>query len=207
MRIRQALSFVTLCFILGFEAKLGWGGTIEYGWRGLLLPSGPSDPWNVGAAGTDFELRIVVRNDAVDILDHNVEFAGFGVESAELRLDGDLVPFVGDGLIDCTDNEAGRIDVFSFTGDFQQLGQTLEIGSAVTLPVSAFELRQLVEAPPSFATQPNLMRASCCGGTYGTVVPSGNIVSVSVPEPNLVSSVAVYIGVMIAFVARRQSRM
>lgn len=182
--IKLLLAAVVLCATFCLPSR---ATQIEYSWSGLILHD-ELDPWQYGAEAKDFHLHVDVSSDAPDEYDQNVELTGFYTTNVDLKIDGQTVPYAGHGFIDFADNTAGFGDIVTFEGDFTQLGQTLEIGSVVVLPVSTFALTQLLEPPPLFAPIENMDRASCCGGPYTAVVPAGNFVSV-VPEPSAASMI------------------
>lgn len=172
------------------------GGQIKYSWSGQLVPNS-SDPWQLGDGGKPFTLDVVIPLDAADRQHVNVEFAAFDGDSARLTLDGQEVMYVGGANLDFTDNWGGLFDIVSFGGNFQRLGETIEIGSSVFLPLPTFQFFRTLEPPPFFQSTSEGIGGVCCGGAYAAVVLAGAFVSV-VPEGNSMTNLALG-GVIVAF--------
>lgn len=171
--------------VLHYLAAQAVAGHIRYSWSGQLVPNS-SDPWQLGDGGKPFTLDVVIPLDAVDRHHVNVEFAAFDGDSARLTLDGQEVSYVGGANLDFTDNWGGLLDIVSFGGNFQRLGETIEFGSSVFLPLPTFEFFRTLEPPPFFESTSEGIGGVCCGGAYAAVVSAGTLVSV-VPEPSSVS--------------------
>jgi hypothetical protein len=119
------------------------------------------------------------------LFDLNVEFAAFEVDSARCLLRGEEITFVGPGFIDFTDHRTGQIDILSFSGAFRRLGTTVEIGSAVSLPIETLQFFKDVERPPRFEPTLSVFQTAYgVPGPYVGLVARGEIVS-AVPEPAL----------------------
>ncbi|MEX2310144.1 MAG: hypothetical protein WD738_21405 [Pirellulales bacterium] len=159
-----------------------FANTIRYSWSGQLVPSGEDDPWQIGEQGQPFALDLAVSSTASDLLDANVEFAAFDVDEARFVLGGDELLFSGNGNVDFTDNHAGLFDLLVFHGDFERLGQIIDIGSLTVLPMASFQFSQTIESPPLFPSTINLDRSACCGGLYTSIIAAGSAVRV-VGEP------------------------
>lgn len=155
---------------------------IHYSWSGILVPSNTDYPWQLGLGGQPFLLNVTVPFDALDLADLDVEFAAFDVTQARLLLSGQEVPFIGNGTIDFRDNGTGMLDLRGFHGDFRQLGETIAIGSLVTLPMNTIQFSHTIEPPPFFSSTENILRAACCGGPYTSIVAPGSPISV-IAEP------------------------
>jgi hypothetical protein len=146
-------------------------------------------------------LDVEVSENASDLLDLNVEFAAFSVDSVHFTIDGNVVTYVGDGILDFTDNHAGLFDIVVFTGKFQSLGDFIEIGSSIAVPPDTFQLSQAVAAPPHFDHTTNSTKSSGGGqGPYTCIVPAGTDVLVS-PEPATLGQFA--IALMLHAIQRR----
>jgi hypothetical protein len=138
-------------------------------------------------------LDIVVSRHATDLFDLNLEFAAHEIDNARLRLEDREIHFVGSGIIDFTDNSSGLSDLLVFHGNFEHLGVVIDLGSAVALPPSTFQLSQFLEPPPLFGSTAETSGGVCCGGVYAAVVAEGTQLVV-IPEPtssNLLSAVAI----------------
>ena len=136
----------------------------------------------IAELGKPFDLNVIVENDTTDLFAVELEFAVFVVASARLSVEGQLVPYIGNGSIDFTDDWSGMFDLVTFSGEFEISGLTTEIGSLVALPTSTFHFGSVVEPPPVFGLAENAADASCCGNDYTTFVPAGNLI-MAVPEP------------------------
>lgn len=175
---------------------------IQYSWAGTIVPTGAADPWLIGAQGQPFALDGTVSSGASDLLYVDVQFAAFNIESAHLLVGGQSVPYIGDGVIDFTDNSAGSSDLVTLGGKFQRFGETVEVESLVVLHPATFEFIQSIEPPPLFASTANVDRAACCGGTYTLIVEPGSAVTV-IPEPaSIVNGV---VAVLLVMAAQRRS--
>jgi hypothetical protein len=152
------------------------------------------DPWKIGNQFKQFELEVTVSDQASDLHYVNVEFAAFETGNVRLRLAGEWINYAGNGVIDFSDNSLVGYDLIVFSGDFEHLGRTVEIGSGFTLPESTFDFAQLVEVPPLFQESTVVDRSSCCGGPYTTIVAAETLVS-GVPES---SSIVLLIGLGVA---------
>jgi hypothetical protein len=180
---RGIVLIVALAFVLAI-CRPGAAGPIEYAWSGLLVPPGATRS-QIAELGKPFDLHVVVENDAADYFALELVFAGYFVSSVELRVEDQLVPYVGNGFIDFTDDWSAMLDLVVFNGEFEISGETTEIGSLAALPTSTFQFGQLAEPPPVFGPAVNADVSSCCGGGYTTVVPAGNLVT-AVPEPGTI---------------------
>src|SRR3954452_18024785 len=90
-----------------------------------------------------------------------------------MSISGQNVAYIGNGVIDFTDNSNGVFDLVLISGKFQRFGQTVEIESTVDLNPATFAFTQLSEAPPNFASTANADRITCCGSTYTLIVEGG----------------------------------
>jgi hypothetical protein len=202
-RLIRAVLAAGALFVLQLHLVPAYASVIQYSWSGRLVPSGSDDPWQTGEEGQHFEIEIAVPRTATDLFDLNVEIAVNPVDSARLFLNGQEVTFAGSENIEFTDDASGRFDLVVFYGNFERLGQTIEIGSLVVLPENSFQLSHLIEPPPFFPSTANLDRAACCGGPYTSIVAAGIPVNV-VPEP-----VSTFVGAVLGFVVivtRRRNR-
>ena len=177
-RLVWVVVLLALYVCLGAPAR---AGQFQYAWSGKLLHDGV-DPWQIGPEGANFELSFTVAEDAHDLFDTNIEYAAFWVVSAQLKLDSEVIPYVGNGYVEFDDYPDGIFDLVMFGGEFAKLGQTMEIGTVAALPTSTFTLTELVETPLVFAPTATATQGGCCGGTYTGIVPAGIIVT-AVPEP------------------------
>lgn len=191
--------------LLSMRSVCAVASVVHYSWSGNLVPSGSDDPWQLGPQGQPFVLEVAISLDAPDLLDLNVEFAAFELDDASLLLDNQQLTFVGNGNIDFTDDWSGLLDLVVFHGDFERLGQIIEIGSAVSLPTSTYAFTQMIESPPHFASTENVDRTTCCGGTYTSIVALGSPVS-AVPEPSTAFLLGVSIIPLFASLRSRFSR-
>jgi hypothetical protein len=192
---RLPATVVTVLALFAFQFQDGFAqaSQVRYSWSGTMLLSGSDDPWLLGELGKSFELEIAVSRDAADLSDLDVEFAAFATDDVRFLLGGQEVALVGNGLIDFTDDWSGLVDLLVFHGEFERLGHTIEIGSLAALPKESFQFSNDIEPPPFFPSTANVDRATCCGGTYASVVAADTAVIV-VPEP---SSAAIVIGSII----------
>jgi hypothetical protein len=172
---------------------------IQYSWVGTIVPTSTADPWFIGAQGQPFSLDGRVSGGAPDIHNVDVQFAAFNLAHAHLVVGGQSASYQGGGAIDFSDNSAGTFDIIVLGGQFQRLGETVEVESAVALHPAAFEFTQTVESPPFFASTANVDRAACCGGTYILIVEAGSAVTV-VPEP----APLIHYGVVLILAMRRR---
>jgi len=183
-RTNWALASLVLSMAIGSETR---AYEIQYSWSGTIVPTGANDPWSIGVQGQPFSLSSIVSSSAPDLSSSDVQFATFNVDSAQLAINGQDVPYVGNGVIDFTDNSSATFDLLRVGGNFQRSGQTLEIESLVDLSPATFAFTQNSEPPPLFSSTTNVESASCCGGAYTLIVDAGSAVKV-VPEPaNIVS--------------------
>jgi hypothetical protein len=176
---RLLIGFAVLTFLVTAHSA---NGELTYSWSGTLFLNGASDPWNLGSQGSSFSLSVSVSDLAVDMLPGNTDFAAFAIDDARLIVGAQTIPYVANGVLDFTDNEAGTTDIVTFNGDFDKLGNLVEIGSNAALPLSTFQFQNSSEKPPYFASANVDQTSGCCGGIYGSVVPAGALVTV-VPEP------------------------
>jgi hypothetical protein len=170
-----------MCLAVPHAAR---AGVVAYSWSGTLLPSKADDPWSIGPAGQEFELRALVQEDAPDYFNTNLEYSAYSLASAEFLLAGQPLAYIRDGFIDFTDNEASLYDIITFNGVFQRGGIEIELGSIVALLPDTFTLAQLEEPPPVFGMTTNATRAGCCGRTYASIVAPG-VAVLAVPEPRI----------------------
>jgi hypothetical protein len=177
-----AILIVAASVAVLFQPCAGSASQIGYSWSGQILPTADDDPWQIGEHGQAFVLNVAVPSNASDLSDVNVEFAAFTVDYAKLALEGEDIPFSGNGIIDFTDNSLVGYDLLVFSGEFQHFEQSIEIGFAVVLLPETFKFFDKIEPPPYFSSTTNTLGAVCCGGRYATVVAAGAIVTV-VPEP------------------------
>ena len=174
--------FVIACGLFPATFCLKSNADIQYSWGGTIVPTGTNDPWLIGQQGQPFSLSGAVPSDVTDDLFDSIQFAAFNLTHADLVVDGEPVPYVGNGYVDFTDNSGGTFDVVVIGGEFQWFGTKIGIGSAVALNPSTFSFTQASESLPVFPSTMNVDHVTCCGGTYTFIVEAGSVVTI-VPEP------------------------
>jgi hypothetical protein len=165
-----------------FQCIPAYPSQVRYSWSGRLVPAGDDDPWLIHQQGEAFDLSVTVSSGALDLSQFDVEFAAFEVDNAQLFVQGQEIAYLGNGVLDFTDNSAVGYDLIVFAGDFQQFEQVIEIDSAVILLPDTFQFLQQIHQPPYFSSTANTLRITCCGGPYASIVAEGATVTV-VPEP------------------------
>jgi hypothetical protein len=144
-------SIFTGILSLGLPVQTSFG-EFHYSWSGTLVANGSNDPWNIGEDGASFTLNVQVPREAPDLFDMEAEFAAYRASNATFLLEGEEVPLVGPArTIEFLDNLGGNSDLIIFTGTFIRMGEAVEVGSGVTLPLATLGFRRLMETPPQWA--------------------------------------------------------
>jgi hypothetical protein len=204
MKLYASCAFACIVFS-GVRGPTSNASEIQYAWAGTIISTGANDPWLIGPQGQPFSIAASVSSSSADLSSSDVQFATFNLDSAEMTVSGQKVGYIGNGIIDFTDNSNGMIDLVLIAGDFQRFGQTIEIESAVDLDPAAFAFTQISEPSPDFASTTNIDRITCCGGTYTLLVDTGTVVAV-VPEPRSVTACALLLILSAAIWRTRHDR-
>lgn len=196
------LRLVIVIAIAALSARSGMAGYVVYSWSGTLIPHGIEDPWLIGSAGKPFDIQISVSTDAPDGIDQSIEYAGFFADHVDFRLADVAVPVSGDLYIDFADNQANLVDLTSFAGNFELLGQSLDIGTVIELPIDTFSFSQELERPPTFSQTATLDRGAFGTQYYTGIVTKGAPVQ-AVPEGDSLLAIG-FVATALYFATRKQ---
>ena len=171
----------TVIAILLFLPSSSLAAGLSYSWSGNLELAGADDPWSIDDT-TPFSLDVFLASDAGDSLDQDVALASFEVTGASLTVGTDAAQLASEGTLEFEDSVTGGLDIVTFSGNFELLGEAVDLVSAVALPDDTYEFTGAVELPPYFSTTIVELRTGTGIGPYNSAVESGTPVTV-VPEP------------------------
>ncbi|MCH8048284.1 MAG: PEP-CTERM sorting domain-containing protein [Planctomycetes bacterium] len=187
---RLNIAAVSICLVATVFAipSHAMGAPITYSWVGRIVPEKvEQDPWNLGSQGRPFFISATVDDMALDV-DPEVDGAFFESPEIVFLIDGEAPTSLGNefgtGGIWFQDF-ASRDDITILLNDVRFNGVTEEgLITGVRLPVSTFNLTNIVEAPPRFSPTPTIsgVVARGVGSSYVTITEGG--VLVPIPEPS-----------------------
>lgn len=190
---RLNITAVAICLAATVFAIQGhaMGGTITYSWVGRIVPEkADEDPWEIGA-GKPFFISATVSDNSLDV-DPEVDGAAFDASKVVFSIDGELPTSIGDdfsgiGGIGFRDF-ASRDDISIGLNNVQFNGVTeASFRTSVRLPVSTFNLTNVLEVPPVFPPTPTItdVGAVSVGSSYITFTDAGVLVTATrIPEPS-----------------------
>ena len=190
---RLNITAVSICLVTMLFAIQGHalGGTITYSWTGRIVPEFVNlDPWAIGP-GKPFSISVTLSDNSEDV-DPKVDGAAFDALKVVFLIDGELPTSIGDDFFGIGGigfhDFASRDDISIGLNNVQFNGVTeASFRTRVRLPVSTFNLTNVVEFPPLFPPTRTITRNSGTGvgSSYRTITEVGVLVTATrIPEPS-----------------------